>query len=149
MKKIWVFLLGMLVGMVLLFAILAIRAAIIKYTYISTISQLRDSAEQTDEKSVSEINLFPEKGDCISTKQFKVFKVIEEGAALAKELTHKYEDTEVYSGMTVLFMSEGKHFYDEEVIKVPKGKCVKQIGIYTYREYRDDKTVPVVEIADK
>lgn len=145
-------LLGMAAGMVLMYIVLSIRTAIVKYAYIKTITELRNTTDVTDpteESLQSDILLFTEKAECISTKQFEVFQVLEEGMALAKELTYTGQDIQYYNGVTVLFMSKGKFYYDKEVIKVPKGKCVRQIGVYTYKDYRDNKTVPIVEISDK
>jgi hypothetical protein len=53
--------------------------------------------------------------------------------------------------MVVLFIAdENTHYYDDQIISVPRGKCVRQIGTYQYEErgiYK--KTVPVVAIFDK
>ena len=39
------------------------------------------------------------------------------------------------------------HFYDEQKITIPSGKCAKQVGIYQYHTKNGDmKTVPAVEI---
>jgi len=97
------------------------------------------------------ITWFPEKGDCISKKQFRVFQVLEPNAALASELSFESSVGQVFGGTTVLFLKdEGKFFYDDEKIKVPSGKCVRQVGVYTYptknQEVREYKTVPVVKI---
>lgn len=50
------------------------------------------------------------------------------------------------NGITVLFLAdENKSFYDEQKIKVPKGECAVQIGIYKYYDVTN-KTVPIVTI---
>ena len=42
---------------------------------------------------------------------------------------------------------ENSHFYDEQKITIPSGKCAKQVGIYQYHTKNGDmKTVPAVEI---
>lgn len=140
MKKIWVFLLGMLAGMVLLFTI----ALVVSVFFGSSFESSSTSIE-----SRNGINMFPEKGDCLSDQQFKVLQVLDNGVALANEYSKTISDTDFYSGLTVLFVSETKYYYDEEIIKVPKGKCVRQIGVYSYESKNGYKTVPVVEIADK
>ena len=58
----------------------------------------------------------------------------------------------LYGGVSDIFMPdeleiliinyEDKHFYDKQQIKIPKGKCLKQIGIYK----NSYKTVPAVVI---
>lgn len=133
MKNIWVFLSGMVVGMMVLFGI----------------SNFFGNSSRPIE-SKNGINMFPEKGDCISDKQFQVFQVLDNGVALANEFSDKIGDSEFYSGITVLFVCKTKYYYDKEVIKVPDGKCVRQIGVYTYEAKNgNNKTVPIVEVSDK
>jgi hypothetical protein len=43
-----------------------------------------------------------------------------------------------------------KYYYDDEKIETPKGKVVRQIGIYQYPTKNDFvKTVPIIEIMDE
>lgn len=87
--------------------------------------------------------LFEQEGKVISTKPFEVFQVLDSGDALANE--------EGFSGLTVLFHNEdGAFYYDDQVIKVPAGKCVRQLGIYKYPTKSGfEKTVPIVGIRNK
>ena len=49
------------------------------------------------------------------------------------------------SDLEVLILAhEGDNFYDKQVIKVPKGKCARQIGNYRYEEYGSTKVIPIV-----
>ena len=92
------------------------------------------------------LTIFSDKGECISKKQFKVFQVLAPDAALASELSD--EQYMWFHGTIVLIVNdEGKHYYDDEMIKIPAKKCARQIGTYKYRT-KDDmyKTVPVVSI---
>ena len=94
------------------------------------------------------ITMFDETGDCISENEFKVFQVLEPGVALAREKSSEYLD--VFLGVVVLFVNdEGKHDYDDEIITVSRGKCVRQVGVYKYSTKDGYKTVPVVEKMDK
>ena len=44
----------------------------------------------------------------------------------------------------------GKSYYDDQIIKIPSGKCVKQIGVYKYQTKDGfEKTVPIVDIRKK
>lgn len=142
MKKIWVFLLGVLTGIVILFAVLLVVA---KFS--------PSNNENSDTPSISSNNgvtLFPEAGDCLSEKPFKVFQVLDTGVALATEYSDRIGGNEVFYGTNVLFYTEGKYYYDEEIIRVPQGKCVRQIGVYKYMTKQDfEKTVPIVTIMDK
>lgn len=93
------------------------------------------------------VTLFEKEGECISKNTFEVFQVLDSGDALAHELGEYSTST----GLVVLFLSKGDtSYYDEQVIKVRDGKCVRQIGVYKYstRSGRE-KTVPVVEIRDE
>ena len=123
MKKIWVFIVGVITGIVLtvLFATVS---------YVSSNS------------SNSGLNMFEEPGEClISRSSLKIFQVLEPTAALAM-----IKD-DFSSGAYLLVNNEGKSYYDDQVIKLPTGKCFKQIGTYQYPT-KDDrlKTVPVVQI---
>lgn len=96
------------------------------------------------------ITMFAEVGECISKKPFEVFQVLEPGAALANEESFNAAGMRsMYTGMVVLFVNdEGKRYYDDEVIAIPPGKCVRQIGTYKYSTQMGYKTVPVVKIME-
>ena len=85
--------------------------------------------------SHNDMNLFENEGECISENSFEVFQVLDSG------------DT----GLVVLFLHEnGKSYYDDQIIKIPSGKCVKQIGVYKYPTKDGfEKTVPIVDIRKK
>ena len=93
------------------------------------------------------ITLF-EKEECISENSFKVFQVLDSGEALANEVKQGYL---IPTGLTVLFLNEdGLSYYDDQVIKIPSGKCAKQIGIFKYSAKSGmEKTVPIVGIRNK
>ena len=123
MKKIWVFIFWIITGIVLTILFAAV-------SYVSSTS------------SNSGLNMFEEPGEClISRSSLKIFQVLEPTAALAM-----IKD-DFSSGAYLLVNNEGKSYYDDQVIKLPTGKCFKQIGTYQYPT-KDDrlKTVPVVQI---
>ena len=95
-------------------------------------------------------NLFENEGECISENSFEVFQVLDSGDALANEIEEKYS-TSLHTGLVVLFLHEnGKSYYDDQIIKIPSGKCVKQIGVYKYPTKDGfEKTVPIVDIRKK
>ena len=99
-------------------------------------------------KQLYELTLFDKPGDCISSKDFQVTKVDDQGNAFAREKSSDYSD--LYFGMTVLFLAtDSISYYDEQIIRIPKGKCVKQLGIYRYKLSGlpgDNKTIPAVAI---
>ena len=57
----------------------------------------------------------------------------------------------MYNGAVYLLVNEdGKYYYDDEIIEVPDGKVVRQVGIYKYSTKNDfEKTVPIVQIMNK
>lgn len=122
MKKIWVFVLGIIAGIILtmLFAVIATSTT----------------------KQRSGLNMFENPGDClISKSNLKVFQVLEPSAALTM-IKDDYS-----SAVYLLVNNEGKTYYDDQIVKLPTNTCFKQIGTYQYST-KDDrlKTVPVVQI---
>ena len=70
---------------------------------------------------------------------FKVFQVIGEDVALAKEISDK--ELDMYLGNTVVLI--GKDFYSDQVITI---KNPKRIGTYSYTNNGGmPKTVPIIE----
>ncbi len=82
------------------------------------------------------------RGEVVTRKPLKVQKVLENGDAVAQECDAKYGYA---SGVKVLLPRQGdKEYYDDQIIKMPTGKCARQIGVY-----RDSySTYPIVEIGD-
>ena len=128
MKKFLTFLLGVVVGALLTFAVLF---------YIGNRS------------NGNGLTMFDEPGESISTKSFKVVQVDGDGNALAMEKSGVSENT--YLGMVVLFLAEeGKSYFDDQIITIPAGMCARQLG--TYRYFTNGgalKTVPAVAIRKK
>lgn len=125
MKKWIVFVLGFVSGIVFLFLVLLIVA-----------------------KSSSNIGMtyFEKPGKCISTRNFEVFQVIGDSYALARE-----QNGNIFGGVLVLVTNNnGELYYDDQIIEVPKGKCMRQIGVYKYQTKSENwKTVPIVQLMDK
>ena len=70
---------------------------------------------------------------------FKVFQVLGEDAALAKEISDK--EVDMYLGNTVVLI--GKDFYSDQVITI---KNPKRTGTYSYTNNGGmPKTVPIIE----
>ncbi|MDE5730175.1 MAG: hypothetical protein K2H81_01455 [Alistipes sp.] len=98
------------------------------------------------------ITMFEEPGEVIMADQFKIFQVLEPHVALAnaEDSSLSLSSISFFNGPIVLFVNHtGKYYYDDEIIKVPQGKCVRQIGIYNYMNRTGGvKTVPVVCMMD-
>ena len=135
MKKWLIFLGGFITG--LLFTIIV-------FYFISS----------TNNKGVSDSNngnlgvrLFDEPGEIINEKEFEVFQVVAENAALVSGGTI---DGGYFETVFAIMNSEGHYYYDNEKIKVPKNKVVRQVGIYQYPTKNENiKTVPIIKILDK
>lgn len=125
MKKWIVFVLGFVSGIVFLFLVLLI----IGKTYATN----------------DGMTYFEKPGKCISTKDFEVMQVVGEGYALAREKKG------YVGGILVLVTNDnGELYYDDQVIEVPKGKCMRQIGVYEYQTKSENwKTVPIVQLMNE
>lgn len=93
------------------------------------------------------ITWFEDAGDIIDGSSFEVFQVISEDAALV----HGESEFGLYLGAVYLLTNgDGKYYYDDEIVKVPEGKVVRQVGIYQYQTKSDfGKTVPIIQIMNK
>jgi len=134
MNKNWIYFIGgVVVGIIL---------TIVTLFFIG--ANIIQEQEEEDQKTT----MFEEPGDVIDVKSFKVFQVVEEGKALV------HGESESSSGLYIgavymLTNDEGKLYYDDEIVKVPKGKEARQIGIFEYKANLGQKTVPIVRIMDK
>ena len=89
------------------------------------------------------LTIFPEKGECVPTGGgLEVLQVVKPNMALS------YTDQGYDSRILVLLINyDGKSYYDDQKIKIPTGKCARQIGTYQYKtNMRIDKTVTAVVI---
>lgn len=90
--------------------------------------------------------MFDEPTESIHDKSFKVIQVIRSNVALVQS---PGEYGGYYGTLYLLKNDEGHYYYDDEIVKVPKGKVVRQIGIYNYTaKSGDKKTVPIISIMD-
>lgn len=118
------FFIGMLSGIVLTIVVLFVIGFVRQ-------KNNEDDAIQRLEKPVSYENK--------KKTSFKVFQVIGEDAALAKEISDK--ELDMYLGNTVVLI--GKDFYSDQVITI---KNPKRIGTYSYTNNGGmPKTVPIIE----
>jgi hypothetical protein len=131
MKKWIVFVLGFVLGIVFLFLVLLIIGK----------SSSNDNG----------MTYFEKPGKCISKKDFKVFQVIGEGYALAEERLEFSSGITLPGNLLVLVTNDnGELYYDNQIIEVPKGKCMRQIGVYEYQTKSENwKTVPIVQVMNE
>ena len=140
MKNWMIFLCGLITGVVLTIIV----------AFIINTSQKNSNVVETEVQQQEDdgVKLFEEPGDIMEGNSFKVFQVIATDGALVKGKSGR---SDLYYGMVYLLINrEGKSYYDDEIVNVPKGKVVRQMGIYHYPT-RDgfEKTVPIIEIVDK
>ena len=137
MKKIWVYLLGLLSGIVITIVVLLVFGLIIRAKHDPGITMLNG------------MSFFETPGEVIKETSFKVFQALDDGAALAEGKGDGHSS--VYLGLNVLLYNEEKTpYYDEQIVTLPQGKCFRQVGIYRYHAKSGiDKTVPIVMIMDK
>ena len=115
------------------------------------ISQAKEENEVEDNRDG--VTIFEEAGDIINEKSIKVFQVIAEDAALANGDTELIGGTSLkgmYAGPVYAIVSKQKNaYYDDQIIKLPKGKVFRQIGVYKYPTQKDViKTIPIIAIMD-
>ena len=131
MKKIWVYLLGVLSGVVLMFII----GFIINMTKSSNI--------RVFDKPGDIITIQKLTGEAEAVQSFEVFQVLDNGTALATGGS-LFQDINV-----LLWNNKGTPYYDNQIVTAPQGKCFRQVGIFKY-ESTDKmiRTVPIVTIMD-
>lgn len=132
MKNVLIYLAGFISGVVFIF-VLAL--------FVS-----RTSADN----KVEGLTVFEQPAEVISSSSFEVFQVVQNGNALARMgERNSYGTGYNYYGMVVLLLAdENTHYYDDQIVNVPKGKCAMQIGTYQYETKDGYKTVPVVGFYD-
>jgi len=91
--------------------------------------------------------MFPEPTEIINEKSVKVLQVVRNDAALVHGRNNYGE---YYGTLYLIINDEGEYYYDDQIIKVPQGKVVRQIGVYKYTTKSDTrKTVPIIKVMDE
>lgn len=123
MKKILIFIAGGIVGALIALAIPYLRNEKLDYYQNS-------------------ITLFKQVGECVSTSNFKILQVTDEGALALEVIDTGIEKLDVPSGLVVFFKDDtGISYYDGQLIKMTKGMCAKQIGVYRYLTAEESELV--------
>lgn len=91
---------------------------------------------------------FDEPTKVFKATSFKVLQVVQDDAALAymkkNANSYSYDDP-----LCLIVNDSGHYYYDEEIINVPSGYRVLQIGLYKYTAKSGvEKTVPMVCITE-
>ena len=71
--------------------------------------------------------------------------VLESGDAIALEIRETIGGHIFTSDLEVLILAQdGSNFYNNQIVKAPKGKCARQVGNYKYQKYGNTKVIPIV-----
>lgn len=105
-----------------------------------------NSTQQGQANAINrDVVLFEKPHQVVNARTLKVMQVLPDGSALAT-----VDIMEDNGGMVVMFLAkDGASYFDDQKISVPSGKCLRQIGNFTYECKMGMKTVPVVEILNK
>lgn len=107
--------------------------------------ELPKSNRTVTEKKDFGKTLFEKPGECVSRKNFEVQKVLDSGDAIALEITETISGHVFTSDLEVLILAqEGSNFYNNQIVKAPKGKCARQIGNYKYQQYGSTRVIPII-----
>ena len=107
--------------------------------------ELPKSNRTVTEKKDFGKTLFEKPGECVSRKNFEVQKVLDSCDAIALEIRETISGHVFTSDLEVLILAqEGSNFYNNQIVKAPKGKCARQIGNYKYQQYGSTKVIPII-----
>ena len=110
--------------------------------------EVKQSSTKKEKKGP--VTIFDEPRDCVTSKSLKVVNILESRYVVAKELRDGLEEYGFTSDLAVVFIDDNNEYYTDQVIKIPRGKCARQIGIYKSTNFMyADKTLPVVKIMNK
>lgn len=165
MRGFLVFILGYIAGVASVCLVIYLMFVVFSFSVNSMSTNSTTYVEETEENTTKEasitntednnvayvlddrIKLFEEPTDCVSTMTFRITHVIDEYYAEAEEVKRStYPDgyMSFYGNLTVVIQSDNQDvFYDDQIIKVPAGKCMRQIGVYSY----SIDTYPVVRLS--
>lgn len=103
------------------------------------------SASSSIDDEKKQIVMFDTPGECVSKRHFQVEKVLKSGDAIAREVDEFIGGFASTTELEVLVLDKGEnHFYDKQILKIPEGKCARQIGTYRYGYGSLKKVIPVV-----
>ncbi len=114
-----------------------------------------EKADEGKDKMQEGVTFFDEPEDIVQEESFRVFQVVNSNFALAnaQDKTFSFEEYEElsYTGAVyALYNEDNKDYSNDEIVKVPHGKEIKQLGTYRYIAPNETfKTVPVIMIVDK
>lgn len=143
MKKIWIYLLGVLTGAVVTIIVLAIIGTAKRTNGMSFFESPGDIMD------ISSVEVFQSLGDCVALAHSqRIPPKIEPSSetVVADFIVNMGYDAPI----VLLYNEDGYPYYDDQIVTAPEGKCFRQVGIYRYPTKSGiDKTVPIVMILDE
>lgn len=104
----------------------------------------------TKKKSNGPATIFDAPRECVTSRPLKVVDILDSRYVIAKELHPGLEEYGATTDLAVVFIDENNEYYTDQVIRIPSGKCARQIGVYKSDHYMyNDKTLPIVKIMNK
>lgn len=91
------------------------------------------SIGDSEERFKEDLTMLEKLQTTIDTKTLEVTEVLDNGSAIAHGDDFRTE--------VLILAKDSSAFFDHQKIKVPNGKCIKQIG--TFKQY--GKNIPVVD----
>lgn len=144
MKRWLVFLLGFIAG--------------IAFTFICVLIIAKSNADSKPDG----MTFFEQPTQCFTGENYVVFQTIEGKYALAYEegyyndysyinhKLHKFKRSRRTGVIVLIANDNGEYYYDKQEIPVPKGLCMRQVGVYNYLNKDNiSKTVPIVKLMNK
>ena len=133
MKKIWVFIFGFALGVLMTFLV----------AFIFTVANKPNDG-------LLGLSIFEEKGECIDEAEveLEIIQVLEPSVALARTVSFGIAGNKFKGSVIVLLIDyDGKSFYDNQKIEIPTNECARQVGTYQYKSIDGlSRTVPAVVI---
>ncbi len=84
---------------------------------------------------------------CETVYQYQIFQALENGG-LAHDCSDYLGDT-CWGLLVFIPAGKGVEYYDDQIIRVPEGKCAVYEGVYRYTTKQDImKTIPKVKMID-
>lgn len=88
---------------------------------------------------------FEHEGTCLTYEPLKTLRTLGPDRALVAEA----DDILLEAPIMLLIAHEASPLYDEQIIKIPSGRCARHVGNFNYKTKDDNfKTVPVVMIKE-
>ena len=134
--------LGILTGVLLTLGVIALRTNFAK--------QNGENSNKTEKQAElpDGVTMLDEPVPFTEAQNFQVLQVVFNDAALAQsEKKMQYTGTAYYTDPVVLNVADKENtFYDDQIIKSPKGGKIMQVGTYKYQTQMGWKTVPIIKI---